>query len=156
MANRVEMACSSSSRARRGSNAVTALSLGDELLAPPDCGAHTWTLGWNDPRVEIDDPRDVDRHLRVAWHVSQRTVVVSQWRSGVCVATTPVEISDVPTLINLLVKALGEATAPSPVPERPPTTQTIRDDVIRLVRARLRPRLAPIIALSQARRKPRP
>ncbi|MDQ6782333.1 MAG: hypothetical protein M3063_02580 [Actinomycetota bacterium] len=78
---------------------------------------------------------------------------MSQWRQGVCAASTPVAVSEVPMLINLLVRALGEATTPVPQVERTPTPRTIRQDVATLVRSRLRPRLAPIIAHAPARRR---
>jgi hypothetical protein len=111
-------------------------------------------MGWTSPRVEIKDLRDSDRRLRVAWHASKRTVVVSQWRGGICVASTPFDIGEVPNLIELLVGALGEAAAWPPEDiDRPPTVRTVRRDISTVVRSRLRPRLAPIIALSARRRR---
>jgi hypothetical protein len=35
--------------------------------------------------------------------------VLSHWRDGVCVASTPIELSEVPALIGVLADALGEA-----------------------------------------------
>lgn len=113
-------------------------------------------MGWTSPRVEIPDRRDRERHLRVAWHASERTVIVSQWRHGVCVATTPVEVTEVPQLVNLLVKALGEATTTAPIAERAPSPRTIRHDLKTLLRSRLCPRIAPVVTLSSYRRRRRP
>jgi hypothetical protein len=90
--------------------------------------------------VEILDRRDIDGHLRVSWHPTKRLINVSQWRHGICVATTPVELSDVPALVSLLVSALEEA-ATTPPPEgtaedRQPTLSTLGHDARRLVRRR--------------------
>ena len=116
------------------------------------CQVHTRSMGWTSPQVEIEDLRDGDRRLRVAWHASKRTVVVSQWRGGICVASTPFDIGEVPDLIDLLVRALGEAAAwPAQDIDHPPTARTVGRDISKVVRSRLRPRLAPILALSGRR-----
>jgi hypothetical protein len=87
--------------------------------------------------VEILDRRDIDGHLRVSWHPAKRLINVSQWRRGICVATTPVELSDVPALVSLLVSALEEAaTMPAPeatAAEAEPTLSTLGHDARRLV-----------------------
>jgi hypothetical protein len=43
-------------------------------------------------------------------------VVLSHWRDGVCVASTPVDLCELPALIGVLVEALGDAAAISPPP----------------------------------------
>lgn len=67
--------------------------------------------------VEIEDRRGNAGHLRLSWHPEKRTVNVSQWRGGVCVSTTPVAMSDVPAIVNLLVGALEEAARMPAPPE---------------------------------------
>lgn len=67
-------------------------------------------MGWAKGAVEIADRRGNDGHLRVSWHPEKRVVNVSQWRGSICVASTPVELADVPAVVGLLVGALEEAT----------------------------------------------
>lgn len=38
---------------------------------------------------------------------------MSQWREGVCVASTPIELSEVPALIGIFADALGDAVVES-------------------------------------------
>lgn len=95
--------------------------------------------------------RNRARHLRLSWHVSRRAVVVSQWRDGVCVASTPIDLADVPDAINLLVRALQEGANAPPAPEDPPTVLSVRSDIHALVRSWLRPRMASIVALAPSR-----
>jgi hypothetical protein len=89
--------------------------------------------------VEIVDRRDAGGHLRVTWHPAKRLINVSQWRHGVCVATTPVELSDVPELVSLLVGALEEAAAmPPEQPAAEPTLSTLRQDARTVLTSRAR------------------
>ncbi len=68
-----------------------------------------------------------------------------------CVASTPVELAELPTIVGVLVQALADATT-SPTKEPPaPSARSLRRDVGELVRAWVRPRLAPIIALKPER-----
>ncbi|HWD52355.1 MAG TPA: hypothetical protein VG412_08145 [Acidimicrobiales bacterium] len=103
--------------------------------------------------LQIDDHRDGDRHLRVSWHASRQVVVFSQWRAGVCVATTPVELADIPAVIGVLVDALEDASKAPPSPSQsqsqssPPTAQSVLEDIQVLLRDWLRPRVASITAL---------
>ena len=60
-------------------------------------------------QLQIADPRNAGRHLRLSWHASKQVVVFSQWRDGVCVATTPVELAEIPAVIGALVSALEDA-----------------------------------------------
>lgn len=104
--------------------------------------------------LQIVDPRNADRHLRVSWHASKRVVVFSQWRDGVCVATTPVELAEIPGVIGVLVSALEDASTRPLTPTETgtgptgPTAQSVRQDINELVRDWLRPRLASITALT--------
>ena len=54
--------------------------------------------------------------------------MLSHWRDGVCVASTPIELSEVSALIGVLADALGDAigaTAPAP-----PASQRRRPSVL--------------------------
>jgi len=70
--------------------------------------------------VEVADRRGNDAHLRVSWHPEKRLVNISHWRRGICVSSTPVELTDVPALVNLLVGALEEAARTRAGAEEPP------------------------------------
>ncbi|MCL2393975.1 MAG: hypothetical protein FWC87_04730 [Acidimicrobiaceae bacterium] len=70
--------------------------------------------------VEVADRRGNDAHLRVSWHPEKRLVNISHWRRGICVSSTPVELTDVPALVNLLVRALEEAARTPAGAEEPP------------------------------------
>jgi hypothetical protein len=75
-------------------------------------------------------------------------VVFSQWREGVCVATTPVELTDIPAVIGVLVEALEDAARGVSPKEAAPTAQSVREDIQELLRDWLRPRVASITALT--------
>lgn len=106
--------------------------------------------------VEFPDVRGGDRHLRLSWHSPQRQAVLSQWRDGVCVATTPLPLEALPRLSAFVTEALTEAaheTAPLP----PPTVASVARDsrtVARTVWQRWwdRRRRAPVIRLPERRR----
>jgi hypothetical protein len=66
--------------------------------------------------VEVTDPRDDRRRLRVSWHPERRELIVSHWRDNVCVATTPVGVREIAGLIGLLARALQDAAMSPPVP----------------------------------------
>jgi hypothetical protein len=69
----------------------------------------------------VPDARGQGASLRVTGHPEQRKVVLSHWRDGLCVASTPVELSEVSALIGVLADALGDAidaAAPAPVAPR--------------------------------------
>ncbi len=103
-------------------------------------------------RVNIPDVRGSGGSLRITWHPDKRTVVVSHWRGSVCVASTPVEVSELPGLIGILAEALGEAATMSdvPSPERP-AAPSVRTRLKNL----LRPPLAKVVDLSVTRGKPK-
>jgi hypothetical protein len=50
--------------------------------------------------LSIPDARGQEVHLRVTRHPEQRKVVLSHWRDGLCVSSTPVEVGEVPALIG--------------------------------------------------------
>ena len=101
--------------------------------------------------VEISDPRTRDRHLRVTWHRERRVVVFSQWRDGICVATTPIELAELPELIGLFVRALQDATSttqalPTAI-EVPPTFGSLVRNLRRVLHRRVPSQLAATTAL---------
>ena len=65
--------------------------------------------------VQIPDARGDGACMRITWHPERRKVVVSHWRDQVCVATTPIELAEVPELISILVDALADAARDSEV-----------------------------------------
>jgi len=94
-------------------------------------------------RLQIPDARGGRASLRVTWHPEQRTIAFSVWRDGVCVATIPIRLHDVPGLISMLVHALGEATA---VADRDNPSSRWHATTARL-REWVRPKLAPVAHL---------
>jgi len=95
----------------------------------------------------IHDARAHGAYLRVTRHPEARKVVVSHWRDDVCVASTPVEMGEIPALIGVLADALGDAVRSSdPVLHR-------EHDAGFLARFRRwwRPRLAQIVELAPRR-----
>ncbi len=101
--------------------------------------------------LSIPDARGQEAHLRVTRHPEQRKVVLSHWRDGLCVASTPVEVGEVPAFIGILADALGDAVDTSA--QAPPT----RGGVGRLLERLdhwLRPRLAQVAELRPAKGPP--
>jgi hypothetical protein len=70
-------------------------------------------MGGNPKSVTIPDARGNGASFRVTRHQAERKIVLSQWRGGVCVASTPIELSEVPALIGIFADALGEAVVES-------------------------------------------
>jgi hypothetical protein len=102
-------------------------------------------------RLSIPDARGQGASLRVTKHPEQRKVVLSHWRDGVCVASTPVDLSEVPSLIGVLADALGDAidnTAPKV------STNPSKVSLLSVIRSWLRPRLAQITELRLVRASP--
>jgi hypothetical protein len=99
-------------------------------------------------RLIIPDARGQGATLRVSRHPEANKIVLSHWRDGVCVASTPVEIAEVPALIGVLADALGDAidTSASPTIE---TGRTLK--VLEAIRSWLRPKLAEITELRLTR-----
>ena len=111
-------------------------------LDSPDPGVHTWVMAPR--RLSIPDARGHGATLRVTKHPEQRKVVLSHWREGVCVASTPIELSEVPTLIGMLADALGDAVEGTGRESVPASSEGSLRSVIRKW---LRPRLAQITEL---------
>ena len=71
-------------------------------------------------------------------------MVLSHWRDGVCVASTPVDLVELPALIGVLAEALGDAAAVSP----PPTGGGPgRQSTWRKLRDHFRPALGKIVEM---------
>lgn len=60
----------------------------------------------------VADARGDGRALRVSWHPEHGVVVLSIWRGNVCAATVQVEASEVPHLVEVLVRGLACGSAP--------------------------------------------
>jgi hypothetical protein len=58
--------------------------------------------------VQIPDPGVTGRFIRFSWHPIKRTVVVSHWRNGVCVASTRLDLSTLAPLIAFFARALDD------------------------------------------------
>ncbi len=74
--------------------------------------------------------------------------MLSHWRDGICVASTPVELDELPELIALLADALGDAA------RRPESSAVasgpVRPGVLAKLKMWLRPHLAQIVELGAA------
>ncbi|HEY3842898.1 MAG TPA: hypothetical protein VGL48_06560 [Acidimicrobiales bacterium] len=99
-------------------------------------------------RLTIPDARGSEASLRVTRHAEQRKVVLSHWRDGVCVASTPIELSEVSALIGVLADALGDAIDAS-APTPPPVAR--HRSLMASVRQWVRPALAQITELRVVR-----
>lgn len=71
-------------------------------------------------------------------------MVLSHWRDGVCVASTPVDLGELPALIGVLVEALGDAAAAPPPPR---DGRAVKPSAWRRLRDHFRPTLAKIVEL---------
>ena len=92
-------------------------------------------------RVFLPDVRGGDLYLRATWHPDSATVVFSHWNGGVCVASTPVALTESTSVIDLLVRALSEVADRQLLPGEPPAPQT----TFERLRLRLQPKLADVI-----------
>jgi hypothetical protein len=116
---------------------------------PPSDAFILTSVGGHPNRLHIPDARGQGASLRVTRHHDERKVVLSHWRDGVCVASTPIELSEVSALIGVLADALGDAigaTAPAP-----PASQRERPSVLATLRHWIRPKLAQITELRVVR-----
>lgn len=89
---------------------------GIEALDTGSVEVHTHNVGSLPNRLNIPDARGGGASLQVTRHSGQRKVVLSHWREGVCVASTPVDLSELPALIGVLAEALGDAASTAPAP----------------------------------------
>ncbi len=99
-------------------------------------------------RLSIPDARGKGATLRVTRHPEQRKIVLSHWREGLCVASTPVDEAELSALIGVLADALGDAVDA-------PTHQVVgpsqRPTLLSSVRRWLRPKLAQVAELRLVR-----
>ena len=95
-------------------------------------------------RVFLADVRGGDQYLRTTWHPESATIVFSHWNGEVCVASTPVALTDTAKLIDLMVRGLTEAADRRLSPPVPPALSK-RIGTIERLRNRLRPTLADVI-----------
>ena len=75
-------------------------------------------------RVFVPQALGADEFLRATWHERDRIIVFSHWSGDSCVAATPVRITDVPELTELLVRAIGHPVI-HPVPVVDPVTPSL-------------------------------
>ena len=65
--------------------------------------------------------------MRFSWHPTKRTVVVSQWRNGVCVASTRLELSALAPIITFFARALHDAAdSTDSYGDQPPAAGPVR------------------------------
>lgn len=106
---------------------------------------HTHDVAETPPnRVFLSDVRGNDLYLRATWHPESSTIVFSHWNGEVCVASTPVALTDCTELIGLMVRSLSAvAERRLPVIEAPRQRR-----VFERLKGRLRPKLADVIDAS--------
>jgi hypothetical protein len=98
--------------------------------------------------LSIADARGHGATLRITRHPEQNKVVLSHWRDGVCVASTPIELTEVSALIGVLADALGDAIDLTSPPSGTPSRGA---QLLAELRAWLKPRLAQIVELRAPR-----
>jgi hypothetical protein len=112
------------------------------LAADPGKG-HTQHVAEAPPnRVFLADVRGGDQYLRATWHAESATIVFSHWNGEVCMASTPVALTDCTELIELQVRALSRVASQRAAPTAPPTHSPRTIDRLRTL---LRPRMAEVI-----------
>lgn len=99
--------------------------------------------------LAIHDARSQEATLRVTGHPEKRKLVISHWRDDICVASTHVEVGELPALIGVLADTLGDV-ARSGVPA--PTITPGDHGLLARVKTWWRPRFAQIIELRAAGR----
>jgi hypothetical protein len=92
-------------------------------------------------RVFLPDVRGGDQYLRATWHPESATIVFSHWNGEVCMASTPVALSDCTELIALQVRSLSQAAGRQLAPVAAPQPAGAMDRL----RTLLRPRMAEVI-----------
>jgi hypothetical protein len=95
-------------------------------------------------RVFLADVRGGDQYLRTTWHPDSSTIVFSHWNGEMCLASTPVALTDSTKLIDLMVRALSEVADRRLSPSAPPKPLS----PIERLRNRLRPTVADVIDAS--------
>ncbi len=123
---------------------------GRRLMDKSLSASHTDIVPGAKAALQFPDSRSLGRQLRVSWHPSLRTIVVSQWRDGSCVASTPIGLAEVPELIGFFVQVMHDAVT-APRTSESPTVASIRRDVRALIQSWLSPRVGSIVAISSKR-----
>jgi len=79
-------------------------------------------------RVFVPQALGADEYLRVTWHETDRVIVFSHWQGELCVAATPVKVTETAELATLLVGAPGHAAGQRTElgPQTAPQTTTWR------------------------------
>jgi hypothetical protein len=95
-------------------------------------------------RVFLTDVRGNDLYLRATWHSDSATIVFSHWNGEVCLASTPVALTDCTNLIDLMVRSLSAMAEQRLPPVAPPAPRSVLDRL----KERIRPRLAEVIDAS--------
>ena len=67
-------------------------------------------------RVLVPQALGAEEFLRVTWHPQRQVMVFSHWKGAECVAATPVRVSQVGELAELIVSAYTRTT-PWPAPD---------------------------------------
>ncbi len=100
-------------------------------------------------RVFLADVRDNDHFLRATSHPDTGVVVVSHWAGDVCVASTPVPVTEVANLIGVLAGALEDAVnrPAASAPVALPVSTGWASRAWERIRSRVPPALAEIVAL---------
>ena len=111
---------------------------------------HTQSVGALPNRLNIPDARGSGASLRVTRHSDQRKVVLSHWRDSVCVASTPVDLSELPALIGVLAEALGDAVR---ISDSPSVSRSPKPSPWSKLRNLFRPALAKVVELPVTRGK---
>jgi hypothetical protein len=108
-------------------------------------------MGGHPHRLTIPDARGSGANLRVTRHPEQGKIVLSHWREGVCVASTPIELREVSALIGVLADSLGDAIASTAAPA---LAAASRPSLLATLRNWLHPKLAQITELRLVREVP--
>jgi hypothetical protein len=106
---------------------------------------HTQDVAVEPPnRIFLADMRGGDQYLRATWHAESATIVFSHWVGEVCMASTPVGLTESTRLIDLQVRALSEVAS-----RRIPAVEAPRAlGPLERLRRHLRPKLADVIDAS--------
>lgn len=86
-------------------------------------------------RAWLSDRRDTSCYLQVTAHPGRHAVTLSHWQGRVCVASTVVDIDDVPELVSVLTASLAQAAAAA-------ATQPDRRPILAIAAERLRERIS--------------
>jgi hypothetical protein len=92
-------------------------------------------------RVFLADVRGGDQYLRATWHPESGTIVFSHWNGEVCMASTPVALTDCTELIDLQVRSLSQVASRRLLPATSPKPP----GALERLRHLLRPKLADVI-----------